>query len=111
MTLGLESIHKRTRLIEEMVTNTGLMNQLISFVEKFSQLDNFSKQMSLFAQKDDKTSKIIENKIKCVINMKLMVIFSDQLKKIIHSSDCHDLKRIFCVFFKNISKFLKLESN
>lgn len=88
-----------------MISNTGLMNQLFTFVEKFSQLDNFSKQMNLFAQKDDKTSKIIENKIKCVINMKLMVIFSDQLKNIILSSNCQDLKRIFGVYFYFMIKF------
>lgn len=75
------------------------MNQIIFYVEKFSELDNFSKQINLFDLKEDKKSKIIENKIKCIINMRLMVDFAKQLKHIILSSNCDRLKNLFRVFF------------
>ncbi|RMZ99687.1 mutS -like protein [Brachionus plicatilis] len=97
----VQSIQERIWQVEEMAKNTALMNQLIPCVEKFSDLDHFSKQLNLFAQKEDKTSKIIENKIKCVINMRLLVDLANQLKQILMSSNCIRLKTIFCNHYED----------
>lgn len=96
-------------MINELLNDSNLTNQLLEIIENFSELESISQQLNIFgnSQLDAKASKVIEAKIKSVINMRITVELVHQMKFLLTSSNCESLNKSFNEYFEEL-KFEKL---